>query len=85
MFPRLRQQLGTGILARLDVLVELSTLGEYGVSDDGRAVVLDELSALAPAVAPERRPARTRDACGGRASEGSLVATRRRGAPPARS
>jgi hypothetical protein len=53
MFPRLRQQL----LARADLLVELSTLGEYGVSDRGELMTLD----------PERSPAplapRVRDRC----------------------
>ena len=31
VFPRLRHRLGTELLARLDVFVELSTLGEYGL------------------------------------------------------
>lgn len=35
MFPRLRQRLGPAVLDRIDVLVELSTLGEYGLAEDG--------------------------------------------------
>jgi hypothetical protein len=52
MFPRLKQQL----LARVDLLVEFSTLGEYGVDEDGGVMALDpEPSRLAP---------RVRDRCG---------------------
>ena len=82
MFPRLKQRLGTGVLARLDVLVELSTLGEYGVSEDGRPLALAD---QAPPPAP--LTPRTRDACSprGAASVAAGAAMRRRGAPPARS
>lgn len=52
MFPRLRQQ----ILARVDLLVELSTLGEYGVDDRGALMPLDP--------EPARRAPRFRDRCG---------------------
>jgi hypothetical protein len=52
MFPRLRQQ----ILARVDLIVELSTLGEYGVDEDGRAMELDP--------APTRLVPRLRGRCG---------------------
>jgi hypothetical protein len=52
MFPRLRQQL----LARVDLLVELSTLGEYGVDEDGGVMTLEP--------APARLAPRVRDRCG---------------------
>jgi hypothetical protein len=52
MFPRLRQQ----ILARVDLIVELSTLGEYGVDEHGKAIALDP--------APSRLAPRLRDRCG---------------------
>jgi hypothetical protein len=52
MFPRIRQQL----LARVDLIVEFSTLGEYGIDEDGGVMALDpETSRLAP---------RLRDRCG---------------------
>jgi len=54
MFPRLRQQL----LARVDLLVELATLGEYGVDEDGGVMALD------PEPSPARRAPRVRDRCG---------------------
>lgn len=38
MFPRLKARLGTAVLDRVDLLVELSTLGEYGLADDGMPV-----------------------------------------------
>jgi len=53
MFPRLRQQL----LARVDLVVEFSTLGEYGVDEQGGVMTLEPeptLSRLAP---------RSRDRC----------------------
>ena len=53
MFPRLRQQL----LARVDLLVEFSTLGEYGVDEDG-------VMALDPERSPARLAPRVRDRCG---------------------
>ncbi|MEX2023918.1 MAG: hypothetical protein WD993_02440 [Thermoleophilaceae bacterium] len=37
MFPRLRQQL----LAHADVVVELATLGEYGVDERGALMPID--------------------------------------------
>jgi hypothetical protein len=54
MFPRLRQQ----ILARVDLVVEFSTLGEYGVDEDGGVMALD------PEPAPARLAPRVRDRCG---------------------
>ena len=54
MFPRLRQQ----ILARVDLVVELATLGEYGVDGEGKPMPLD----LDPA--PARLVPRLRDSCG---------------------
>jgi len=55
MFPRLRQQ----ILARVDLVVEFSTLGEYGVDERGAVMQLDCCE-----TAPERRVPRVRDRCG---------------------
>lgn len=52
MFPRLKQQL----LARVDLVVEFSTLGEYGVDEDGSVMRLDP--------APARLAPRVRDHCG---------------------
>lgn len=54
MFPRLRQQ----ILARVDLIVEFSTLGEYGVDEDGGVMALD------PEPTPARLTPRLRDRCG---------------------
>ncbi|HYI80213.1 MAG TPA: hypothetical protein VEW67_05075 [Thermoleophilaceae bacterium] len=54
MFPRLRQQ----ILARVDLIVEFSTLGEYGVDEDGGVMALD------PEPTPARLAPRVRDRCG---------------------
>ncbi len=72
MFPRLRQQL----LARADLLVELSTLGEYGIDERGRVMALDACSN--EPVASRRLP-RTRDLCAGDDSRG-CGATAGRGA-----
>lgn len=58
MFPRLRQQL----LARVDLLVEFSTLGEYGVDEDGGVMALD------PEPSPARLAPRVRDHCGATAT-----------------
>lgn len=41
MFPRLRQRFGSALLPRLDVVVELSTLGEYGIDEQGRPLLLE--------------------------------------------
>jgi hypothetical protein len=35
MFPRMRQRLGSALRENLDLLVEFSTLGEYGLMDPG--------------------------------------------------
>lgn len=61
MFPRLRQQL----LARADLLVELATLGEYGLDEDGRVMTLD----CEPA--PARPAPRVRDRCSRDATKAS--------------
>jgi hypothetical protein len=62
MFPRLRQQL----LARVDVLVELSTLGEYGIDERGTVMALEpECESPALSLAP-----RVRGRC---ASDGRLA------------
>jgi hypothetical protein len=54
MFPRLRQQ----ILARVDLVVEFSTLGEYGIDEDGGVMALGPETTLA------RLAPRVRDRCG---------------------
>jgi hypothetical protein len=74
MFPRLRQQ----ILARVDLLVELSTLGEYGVDERGAVMALDPEPAAAPLAA------RRRDRCGGAGSQAAVCAMARDRAVPAR-
>jgi hypothetical protein len=56
MFPRLRQQ----ILARVDLVVELATLGEYGVDEHGGVMTLEPCAD----VKTVQRPARVRDRCG---------------------
>ena len=53
MFPHLRQQ----ILARVDLLLELSTLGEYGIDEQGGVMRLD------PEPAAMRVAPRVRDRC----------------------
>jgi hypothetical protein len=67
MFPHLRQQ----ILARVDLLVELSTLGEYGVDEQGGVMRLD------PEPTPTRVAPRVRDRCAG----GRLATARGRAVP----
>lgn len=42
MFPRLRQRLGTNLLDRIDLALEFSTLGAYGLAEDGRPLALDQ-------------------------------------------
>jgi hypothetical protein len=56
MFPRLRTRLAPALLGRVDQLVELSTLGGYGIADDGRLMPL-EAEHTPPA------PGRLRDDC----------------------
>ena len=58
MFPRLKQNL----LAHLDLVVELSTLGEYGIAEDGRVMPLEPEAQASPLVP------RFRDECGQRLS-----------------
>lgn len=67
MFPRLRQQ----ILARVDLVVEFSTLGEYGVDERGGVM---ELEPCAEPVAT--RPERVRDRCGRSKASGRVVPAR---------
>jgi hypothetical protein len=55
MFPRLRTRFAPGLLGRIDQLVELSTLGGYGVDDSGRLMALEPGGVTAPG--------RTRDDC----------------------
>ncbi|MGH3993804.1 MAG: hypothetical protein ACRDSN_15250 [Pseudonocardiaceae bacterium] len=62
MFSSLTHRLGTRVLDRLDLLVELSTLGEYGVDREGvfaleTGVCLD-VTPAGPPVLP-----RSRDDC----------------------
>jgi hypothetical protein len=87
MFPRLRQQL----LARADLLVELSTLGEYGLDERGRVMALDgdeqvatrdrePFGACAGEAAVVRRLPRTRDLCAGVDDSRGCGATAGRGA-----
>ncbi len=68
MFPRLRQQ----ILARVDLVVEFSTLGEYGVAEDGSVMALD------PEPSPARLAPRVRDRCGDTAPSHPFATTQRR-------
>lgn len=66
MFPTLRQRIGATLLDRIDLALELSTLGAYGLGDDSRPLALD-VEDPAPADRPcgraasevsrERRPA----------------------------
>ena len=71
MFPHLRQQL----LARVDLLVELSTLGEYGLDDQGGVMRLDAEPTAA------RPGPRVRDRCAERGLQAPCGATRSRTAP----
>lgn len=41
MFPRLGQRLSTAVLDGLDLAVEFTTLGEYGLAEDGRPLALE--------------------------------------------
>ncbi len=58
MFPALSQRLTTRFLSRLDVIVELSTLGQYGIAEDGLPLALE-------AEGCDRSPvrSRSRDLC----------------------
>lgn len=64
MFPALKDR----ILARVDLLVEFSTLGEYGVDEHGALMALEREPRLAP---------RVRDRCGSAASQGAAGARAR--------
>lgn len=60
MFPRIRTRISPALLGRVDRLVELSTLGGYGVDEGGRLMALDPEAAAA---APSAPAARVRDDC----------------------
>ena len=65
MFPRLRQRLAPSLLDRIDSVLELGTLGEFGLAEDGMPLALssapraERASHTVPAPAV-RRP---RDTC----------------------
>jgi hypothetical protein len=81
MFPRLRQQL----LAQVDVLVELSTLGGYGVDERGAPMTLDgRCGADSMEPEPARPLPRTRDRCPRAGTGARDCATGRGRAAPAR-
>lgn len=66
MFPRLKQRFAPAVLDRVDLLLELSTLGEYGLAEDGLPVSIE--AQTSPDVLPNRLPAgcpgpRRRDLC----------------------
>ena len=63
MFPRLKERLGAAVLDRVDLLVELSTLGEYGLAEDGLPVPIVASSRPVRPAAGIPRVARTRDEC----------------------
>jgi hypothetical protein len=56
MFPRLRQRISTAVLDRVDLVVELSTLGEYGLGEDGLPIAAEPAGAI-------RSSGRNRDVC----------------------
>lgn len=73
MFPRLKQRLGSVVLDRMDLLVELSTLGEYGLAEDGLPVRIgqdfcSERPSRAGSVSSIRSGGRPRDVCSLRGS-----------------
>ncbi|MEJ7714623.1 MAG: hypothetical protein WKF40_02505 [Thermoleophilaceae bacterium] len=71
MFPRLRQRIGTAIIDRIDLMVELSTLGEYALAEDLRPVAVHaDRPDGRRARQPPRRPATT--------ARGAPVAVNRR-------
>jgi hypothetical protein len=64
MFPRLRQRITPAVLDRIDSVIELGTLGEFGLAEDGLPLQLSsdagrEAVVRVPAP-PVRRP---RDIC----------------------
>lgn len=66
MFPRLKQRLGTVVLDRMDLLLELTTLGEYGFADDGLPVAIERAPCPGGAKSgglPAAQSVRRRDAC----------------------
>jgi hypothetical protein len=58
MFPRFKRQL----LAQVDLLVELSTLGEYGIDERGGVMPLEPTSRC-PEAPRGPHPSRRRDIC----------------------
>ena len=41
MFPRLSQRISSAVLDRLDLVIEVSTLGEYGLAEDGLPIAAE--------------------------------------------
>lgn len=84
MFSSLTQRLGTRVLDRFDLLVEVATLGGYGVDQDGLfalepAAPEDGLRALALSGAGVVAMVRTGAAAGSRAPAGRAGGDRARG------
>lgn len=85
MFPGVKQRLGAAVLNRVDLLVELATLGEYGLTEVGLSVRIgEELEPVEPArprarLDPPFPRGRMRAACPKRGA-----ATPQRCEPPAR-
>jgi hypothetical protein len=73
MFPRLRRQL----LARADLLLELSTLGEYGIDEDGRPMALAGESTALRDDAPMVDCGGQVEACGGEPTTARRLPRRR--------
>ena len=69
MFPRLSQRISSALLDKVDLVVELSTLGEYGLAEDGLPL------ALTPETGAMPRD-RNRDDCPLRARPGAMRSAR---------
>jgi hypothetical protein len=64
MFPRLRQRLSPALLDRIDSVIELGTLGEFGLAQDGLPLALDPQAADGePRAVPAPQVRRGRDDC----------------------
>jgi hypothetical protein len=64
MFPRLRQRLAPAVLDRIDSVIELGTLGEFGLAEDGLPLRLtSEASADTCVRVPAPPVRRSRDFC----------------------